>query len=128
MECLYLFSLPPCAPLALLSRLQLPFPSLPFQTPATQASLFITPSGVRDGPLENLWGGGRSTKKKFAQGKIKIEKNSCTPINPKKYSCKGLKKFHKNLITKKIPAARKFPSPPPHNFSHGPSLRIFFAY
>ena len=26
---------------------------------------------VRDGPLENLWGGGRSTKKKFAQGKIK---------------------------------------------------------
>ena len=33
---------------------------------------------LRDGPLENLWGGlggggggGRSTKKKFAQGKIK---------------------------------------------------------
>ena len=25
----------------------------------------------RDGPLENLWGGGRSTKKIFAQGKIK---------------------------------------------------------
>ena len=24
----------------------------------------------RDGPLENLWGGGRSTKEKFAQGKI----------------------------------------------------------
>ena len=24
-----------------------------------------------DGPLENLWWGGRSTKKKFAQGKIK---------------------------------------------------------
>ena len=26
---------------------------------------------LRDGPLENLWGGGRNTKKKFAQGKIK---------------------------------------------------------
>ena len=25
---------------------------------------------------------------------------------------------------KKIPAAQKFPSPPPHNFSNGPSLRI----
>ena len=24
---------------------------------------------------------------------------------------------------KKIPAARKFPSPPPHNFSNGPSIR-----
>ena len=42
-----------------------------------------------------------------------MKKNSCTPINPKKYSCKGLKKIHtRNLITKKIPAARKFPSPP----------------
>ena len=26
---------------------------------------------LRDGPLENLWEGGRSTKKIFAQGKIK---------------------------------------------------------
>ena len=48
-----------------------------------------------------------------------MKKNSCTPINPKKYSCYGLKK---------IPAARKFPSlppsppPPSHNFSNGPSL------
>ena len=30
---------------------------------------------VRDGPLENLWGGGRAKyKKKFAQGKIKWKK------------------------------------------------------
>ena len=29
---------------------------------------------VRDGPLENLWGGGRSTKKIFAQGKMKWKK------------------------------------------------------
>ena len=42
------------------------------------------------------------------------EKNSCTPINPKKYSCYDLKKIHtSNLMTKKIPAARKFPTPPP---------------
>ena len=32
----------------------------------------------------------------------------------KKYSCYGVKKVHaRNLITEKIPAARKFPSPPP---------------
>ena len=38
------------------------------------------------------------------------------PINPKKYSCKGLKKIHTmNLIT-------KIPPPPPNNFSNGPSL------
>ena len=52
-----------------------------------------------------------------------MKKNSCTPITPKKYSCYGLKKIPtRNLITKKIPAARKFPPPPPHNFSNGPSL------
>ena len=53
-----------------------------------------------------------------------MKKNSCTPVNPKKYSCYGLKKFHtRNLITKKILAARKFPPPPPtHNFSNSPSL------
>ena len=31
-----------------------------------------------------------------------MKKNSCTPINPKKYSCHVLKKIHtRNLITKK---------------------------
>ena len=44
-------------------------------------------------------------------------------INPKKCSCYGLKNIHtRNLITKKIPAARKFPSP--HNFSSVPFLRV----
>ena len=34
------------------------------------------------------------------------------------------KKIHaRNLITKKSPAARKFPSPP-HNFSNGPTLNV----
>ena len=51
-----------------------------------------------------------------------MKKNSCTPINPKKYSCKGLKKIHTmNLITKKNSRGSKIP-PPPHNFSNGPSL------
>ena len=59
---------------------------------------------IRDGPLENLWGG--EVQKKYShKGKLN-EKHSCTPINPKKNSCYGLKKIHtKNLITKKIPAA-----------------------
>ena len=52
-------------------------------------------------------------KKNSRQGKLN-EKNACTPINPKRYSCYGLKKIHKrNLITKTIPAAGKFPPPPP---------------
>ena len=83
---------------------------------------------IRDAPLENLSGGGGvggagEVQNKYSRkGKLN-EKNSCTPINPKKYSCYGLKKIHtRNLITKKIPAARKFPSPSPHNFCNGPSL------
>ena len=68
---------------------------------------------IRDGPLENFLGGGGGKKyKKYIysrKGKLN-EKRSCTPINPKKYSCYGLKQIHtRNLIKKKIPAARKFP-------------------
>ena len=51
-----------------------------------------------------------------------MKKNSCTPLNPKKYSCNGLNKIHaKNLITKKNSCNSKIPLPP-HNFSNGPSL------
>ena len=50
-----------------------------------------------------------------------MKKNSCTPINPNKYSCYGLKlKFMKEFDKEKIPAAQKSP-PPPHKFSNGPS-------
>ena len=57
------------------------------------------------------------------------KKNSRTPINPKKYSCKGLKKIHtRNLITKKNSCGSKIPLPPPHNFSNGPSLSRFNWY
>ena len=72
------------------------------------------------------WGGAKYKKKYSRKGKLNDKKNSCTPINPKKYSCYGLKKFIQGIWwRKKIPAARKFPSPSPspHNFSNGPSLR-----
>ena len=46
------------------------------------------------------------------------------PINSEKYSWYGLKKIHtRNLITKKLPAARKFATPlAPNTFFDGPSL------
>ena len=46
-----------------------------------------------------------------------MKRNSCTPINPKKYSCYGLKKIHtRNFTTKKYSWGSKiphFPAPPP---------------
>ena len=53
-----------------------------------------------------------SQKKYSRKGKLN-EKNSCTPINPKKYSCNGLNKIHaKNLIAKKNSCTSKIPLPP----------------
>ena len=86
---------------------------------------------LRDGPLENLCGGaggggrGRSTPKKFAEGKIKWQKIRARQLILKKYSCDGLKKSNKEFgnekkflrLEKSLP-----PPPPPHNFSNGPSL------
>ena len=57
---------------------------------------------VRDGPLENFFLGGGEYKNNICARYNQMKKNSCTPINPKKYSCHGLKKIHtRNLITKK---------------------------
>ena len=71
-------------------------------------------------------GGGRSTKKIFAQGKIKWKKIHARQLILKKYSCYGLKKIHtRNLITKKFLRLENSPPPPPHNFSNGPSLNTF---
>ena len=68
-------------------------------------------------------GGGRSTKKIFAQGKIKWKKIQARQLILKKYSCHGLKKVHtRNLITTKNSCGSKIP-PPPNNFSNGPSLK-----
>ena len=63
----------------------------------TQLTKVLTYSlHFRDGPLQNLWGkggggGAKDPKKNSRRGKLN-EKNSCTLINPKKYSCYGLKK------------------------------------
>ena len=58
-------------------------------------------------------GGGGSTKKYIRARENYMNKKWCTPINPKNYSCYGLKKFIQGIWwRKKIPAARKFPSPP----------------
>ena len=68
-------------------------------------------------------GAGEVRKKYSRKGKLN-KKKLCTPINPKKYSCYGLKKIHtRNLITKKNSRASKIP-PLPHNFSNGPTLRV----
>ena len=79
---------------------------------------------VRDGPLENLWGGAGEVQKKYSRKAKLNEKNLCTLINSKKYSCYALKKIHtRNLITKKNSCGSKIPLPP-HNFSNGPSKEI----
>ena len=61
------------------------------------------------------WGGGegRSTKKYFRKGKLN-EKNSCMPINPRKYSCYGLKNSCKEFENeKKFLWLANSPPPPP---------------
>ena len=60
------------------------------------------------------------------KGKLNFKK-----INARQLTLKNFmpwrKKIHtRNVIAKKIPAARKFPNPPPHNFSNGLSLSEFF--
>ena len=74
--------------------------------------------------LERGGGGWRAKYKKNIRARENsTKKNSCTTINPKKYSCYGLKKnsFKEFDNEKKIPAARKFPS----SFSNGPSLKTY---
>ena len=67
-------------------------------------------------------GGERSEKKYSCKGKLN-EKNSCTPINRKKYSCYGLKNSYKEFDNEKKSMLLENPSPPPHHFSNGPSLK-----
>ena len=62
--------------------------------------------------IRKLMGGaGEVQKKNSRKGKLN-EKNSCTPINPKKYSCYGLKKFIKEFDNEKK-FLRLENSPPP---------------
>ena len=68
---------------------------------------------IKGRTIRKLMGGAGEVQKKYSRkGKLN-EKNSCTPINPKKYSCNGLNKIHaKNLITKKNSCTSKIPLPP----------------
>ena len=53
-----------------------------------------------------------------------MKKNSCMPINPKKYSCYGLKKnSYKDFDNEKNCCSAKI-ALPPHNFSNGLSLKF----
>ena len=71
---------------------------------------------IRDGPLENLWGQGvGEVQKKYSRKEKLNEKNSCKPINPKKYSCYGLKKknsYEEFDTKKKFLRLENFPLPP----------------
>ena len=82
---------------------------------------------IWDGPLENLWGGrgGRSTKKNSRKRKLN-EKNSCTPINPKKFKPCPKKIHTRNFIAKKNSCSSKIPHPH-HNFSSGLSLMASYS-
>ena len=68
-------------------------------------------------------GGAGEVPKKIRARENYMKKHSCTPINPKKYSCYGLKKIHtRNLITKKNSCGSKIPIPPPITFLLGSLL------
>ena len=51
-----------------------------------------------------------------------MKKNSCTLINPKKYSCYGLKKNSCKEFDNEKNFRRLENSPHPYKFSNGPSL------
>ena len=53
-----------------------------------------------------------------------MKKNSCMPINPKKYSCYGLKKNSYKDFDNEKKFLQRENSPPLHNFSNGLSLKI----
>ena len=68
---------------------------------------------VRDGPLENLLGGRAKYKKNIRARENEMKKNSCTPINPKKYSCYWLKKNSYKEFDNEKKFLRLENSPPP---------------
>ena len=75
---------------------------------------------------QTLFGGGGAAgevqKTKYSRKEKLNKKKSCTPINPKKHSCYGLKlKFMKEFDKEKNFSGPKTP-PPPHDSSVGPSL------
>ena len=72
-------------------------------------------SRIRDGPLENLWGGGGTgeVQKKIRARENLISKNSCTPLTLRNIHARVWKKNHtRNLIKKKNSCGSKIPLPP----------------
>ena len=68
-------------------------------------------------------GGAGEVQNQYSRKGKSNEKNSRTPINPKKYSCYGLKKnLQKEFDNNKIFLRLKNSPPPSRNFSNGPSL------
>ena len=60
-------------------------------------------------------GGTGEVQKKYIRAREnEMKKNSCTPINPKKYSCNGLKKnSYKEFDNEKNSRGSQIPHPPP---------------
>ena len=75
---------------------------------------------LRDGPLENLLGGrgggAGEVQTNICPRENKMEKKSCTAINPKKYSFYGLKFSYKEFDNEKK-FMRLENSPPPNQWS-----------
>ena len=57
-------------------------------------------------------GGRAKYKKKIRARENLVKKNSCTPINPKKYSCYGQNSYKEFNNEKKFPRLENSPSPP----------------
>ena len=67
------------------------------QSPRVRVALSSGTGNAADQKDPGLWEHPDAEEQMKAQGKIKWKKNSCTPINPKKYSCYGLKKFTQGI-------------------------------
>ena len=74
---------------------------------------------IRDGPLENLWGGGAGEvpKKKFAQGKIIWKKILARQLTLKIFMLWPKKNSYKEFDNEKKFLRLENSHPPPHNFS-----------
>ena len=73
-----------------------------------------------------MGGEGDEVQKTYSRKGTLNEKNTYTPINPKKYSCNSLKEnSYKEFDNEKkvLRLENSPPSPLPYNISNGPSLK-----
>ena len=83
---------------------------------------------LRDGPLENLSGGGGEGGRAKYKKNIRAKENKMKKIHARQLTLKKFmltpKNIHtRNLITTKNSCCSKIPYPP-RNFSNGPSLSV----